>query len=176
MGCHLLLQGIFLTRGSKPHLLHWQADSFLIVTRYYVTYSTAEFHFILKTTLRGMKALPLLFFSWYTVLCFRCTTYWFDVQIPYESHHYDKSSNHPSPYKAITVLLTIFFTLYITSLTEAHFCYNWKLDLFTSSPISPSLSPLTTNVCSLCLWVCFACFSRFYIYVRSYGILGFWCL
>ena len=25
--CHLLFQGIFPTQGSKPHLLHWQADS-----------------------------------------------------------------------------------------------------------------------------------------------------
>ena len=30
MGCHLLLQGIFLTQGSNPsllHLLHWQVGS-----------------------------------------------------------------------------------------------------------------------------------------------------
>ena len=27
MGCHFLLQGIFLTQGSNPRLLHWQADS-----------------------------------------------------------------------------------------------------------------------------------------------------
>ena len=27
MGCHLLLQGIFPTQESIPHLLHWQADS-----------------------------------------------------------------------------------------------------------------------------------------------------
>ena len=26
-GCHFLLQGIFPTQGSNPHLLHWQADS-----------------------------------------------------------------------------------------------------------------------------------------------------
>ena len=26
-GCHLLLQQIFLTQGSNPCLLHWQADS-----------------------------------------------------------------------------------------------------------------------------------------------------
>ena len=30
VGCHLLLQGIFLTQGSNPHLLHWQADSLLL--------------------------------------------------------------------------------------------------------------------------------------------------
>ena len=28
VGCHALLQGIFPTQGSNPHLLHWQADSF----------------------------------------------------------------------------------------------------------------------------------------------------
>ena len=28
MGCHFLLQGIFLTQGWNPHLLHWQVDSF----------------------------------------------------------------------------------------------------------------------------------------------------
>ena len=27
MGCHFLLQGIFLTQGSNPCLLNWQADS-----------------------------------------------------------------------------------------------------------------------------------------------------
>ena len=25
--CHFLLQGIFLTQGLSPHLLHWQVDS-----------------------------------------------------------------------------------------------------------------------------------------------------
>ena len=27
VGCHFLLQGIFLTQGANPHLLHWQVDS-----------------------------------------------------------------------------------------------------------------------------------------------------
>ena len=27
VGCHFLLQGIFLTHGLNPHPLHWQADS-----------------------------------------------------------------------------------------------------------------------------------------------------
>ena len=27
MGCHFLLQGIFLTQESNPHLLHGQEDS-----------------------------------------------------------------------------------------------------------------------------------------------------
>ena len=27
VGCHFVLQGIFLTQGPKPYLLYWQADS-----------------------------------------------------------------------------------------------------------------------------------------------------
>ena len=27
VGCHALLQGIFLTQGMNPGLLHWQVDS-----------------------------------------------------------------------------------------------------------------------------------------------------
>ena len=27
VGCHFLLQGIFLVQGSNPHLLHWQVGS-----------------------------------------------------------------------------------------------------------------------------------------------------
>ena len=27
VGCHFILQGIFLTQGLNPCLLHWQADS-----------------------------------------------------------------------------------------------------------------------------------------------------
>ena len=30
VGCCFLLQGIFLTQGSNPHLLNWQADSLLL--------------------------------------------------------------------------------------------------------------------------------------------------
>ena len=30
VGCHFPLQGILLTQGEKPHLLHWQADSLLL--------------------------------------------------------------------------------------------------------------------------------------------------
>ena len=30
MDCHSLLQGIFLTQGSTPHLLHWQVGSLLL--------------------------------------------------------------------------------------------------------------------------------------------------
>ena len=30
VGCHFLLQGIFLHQGLNPHLLHWQANSLLL--------------------------------------------------------------------------------------------------------------------------------------------------
>ena len=30
VACHFLLQGIFPTQESNPHLLHWQADSLLL--------------------------------------------------------------------------------------------------------------------------------------------------
>ena len=30
VGCHCLLQRIFSTQGSNPHLLHWKVDSFLL--------------------------------------------------------------------------------------------------------------------------------------------------
>ena len=33
VGCHFLLQGIFLTQGSSPHFPHWQADSLPPATR-----------------------------------------------------------------------------------------------------------------------------------------------
>ena len=33
-GCHLLLQGIFLTQGSNPCLLNWQVDTLLTSGRY----------------------------------------------------------------------------------------------------------------------------------------------
>ena len=30
MSCHFPLQGIFLTQGLNPHLLHWQVDSLVL--------------------------------------------------------------------------------------------------------------------------------------------------
>ena len=33
VSCHFLLQGIFPTQGSNPHLPHWQADSLLLSHR-----------------------------------------------------------------------------------------------------------------------------------------------
>ena len=49
MGCHFLLQGIFLTQGSNLHLLcllHWQVDS------------------ILKTMTQMVKNLPAMQETW----------------------------------------------------------------------------------------------------------------
>ena len=51
VGCHFLLQGIFLTQGSKSCLLHWQVDSlplshqgsiyiYMCVCVYVYTYNT----------------------------------------------------------------------------------------------------------------------------------------
>ena len=44
MGCHFLLQGIFLTQGSNPHLLHWQVDSLpLRDLRSHQSYNISQF-------------------------------------------------------------------------------------------------------------------------------------
>ena len=41
VGCHALLQGIFLTQESNLHLLHWQADSLpLVLPDFYVESKT----------------------------------------------------------------------------------------------------------------------------------------
>ena len=37
VGCHCLLQGIFLTQGLNLHLLHWQADFFLPLSNLNIT-------------------------------------------------------------------------------------------------------------------------------------------
>ena len=37
--CHFLLQGIFTTQGSNPHLLHWQVDS-LPLSHLAISYNT----------------------------------------------------------------------------------------------------------------------------------------
>ena len=39
MACHALLQGIFLTQGSNPRLLHWQAGSLPLAPPRKPTYS-----------------------------------------------------------------------------------------------------------------------------------------
>ena len=59
-GCHFLLQGIFLTQGSKPHLvclLHWQVDSLpllrlepILNSQYGTTPQVQSFYWLLWTT------------------------------------------------------------------------------------------------------------------------------
>ena len=52
VGCHFLLQGIFLTQGSNPHLLqclHQQADSLHWATREAVFLSSSSFFFFFKS-------------------------------------------------------------------------------------------------------------------------------
>jgi len=58
-GCHFLLQGIFLTQGSNPRLLHQQADSLSLS---HLNSPSALFllHLTLTTILPIMKgAVPL---------------------------------------------------------------------------------------------------------------------
>ena len=43
VGCHFLLQGIFLTQGPNPSLLHWQADSLLLVPPEQPTFQSVQF-------------------------------------------------------------------------------------------------------------------------------------
>ena len=54
VGCHFLLQGIFLTQGSNLHLLHWQKDSLLLGHQR----SPCE-----KTQSLKLLTLPLMVFS-----------------------------------------------------------------------------------------------------------------
>ena len=49
IGCHFLLQGIFLTQGSNLHLLHWQVDS-LLLSHHLLPNSIAHFNSPLKIT------------------------------------------------------------------------------------------------------------------------------
>ena len=39
VGCQFLLQDIFPTQGSNPHLLNWQVDSLLLTTREALIYT-----------------------------------------------------------------------------------------------------------------------------------------
>ena len=59
VGCHALLQGIFLTQGSNTHLLcllHWQVDSLLLshLGRYGFSH-----HFVSADRLLMISSLPL---------------------------------------------------------------------------------------------------------------------
>ena len=56
--CHFLFQGVFLTQGLNPHLLHWQADSLPPATRD----AHCAHYFHLLVPLITVKRLPLLVF------------------------------------------------------------------------------------------------------------------
>ena len=43
VGCHFLLQGIFLTQGPNPSLLHWQADFLPLVLPGKPTFQSVQF-------------------------------------------------------------------------------------------------------------------------------------
>ena len=45
VGCHFLLQGIFLTQGLNTHLLHWQVDSLYLchLGSPVITFSSIQF-------------------------------------------------------------------------------------------------------------------------------------
>ena len=100
---------------------------------------------------------PLLQPGWCAILCpfqviWHLHTLWND---------HNKSGNHLSPYKVITILLTIFLMLYITSLWLIYW-YNWR---FVPLNILHLFSP-TRPSGFLYLWVFSACFAlgfRFHI-------------
>ena len=66
VGCHVLLQGIFLTQRSHPYLLHWQADSCQRINFHYFNplslwhfLSLLLFRFLIKS--RQKKNVKVLF-------------------------------------------------------------------------------------------------------------------
>ena len=98
------------------------------------------------------------------------------LHILWKAHH-NKSSNHLSPYKVITLLLMIFLLLYILSLW---FVYNKTggLNLLVPSPILSTLSPLPSLPSdhdqfsvSEAVFILFVLFYRLHIWVKV-----MWCL
>ena len=61
IGCHILLQGIFLSQRSNPCLLHWQADSLSLChlgsPKYNVSYRVFRF---ISIKLRQLLSIPSL--------------------------------------------------------------------------------------------------------------------
>ena len=53
---------------------------------------------------------------WLTlIISLKQTTQWFNIYDTWQIDHHNKSSYHPSPYRVIIVLLTVFPMLYIIS-------------------------------------------------------------
>ena len=53
VGCHFLLQGIFMTQGLGPNLLHWQVDSWPL--------SHQENHVYIRSECSALKHVAVLF-------------------------------------------------------------------------------------------------------------------
>ena len=100
VGSHSLLQGMFPTQGSNPHLLHWQVDSF--------------------TTASHRKPIQHHF----------CQIIWAQSceKLPWNGCHYSLCSTHSSPHAAclswlspdkvyLTLLLTCFAIQFMLILT-----------------------------------------------------------
>ena len=58
MGCHFLLQVIFPTQGSNPHLLHWQVGS-LPLSRLGSLYGIVVFPIETKACISGPTLKPV---------------------------------------------------------------------------------------------------------------------
>ena len=62
MGCHFLLQGIFLRQGSNPYLLHWQVHS-LPLSHLGSLYGIGVFPIKTKAYISGPTQLKLVLFK-----------------------------------------------------------------------------------------------------------------
>ena len=83
----------------------------------------------------------------------------FNIVIRYlctlQNNHHDQYSYYVSPYKVITILLTVFPMLYISLMWFIYFVIG-SLYLLISFSYSPQPPPFRQPpVCSLYLWVCF---------------------
>ena len=89
-------------------------------------------------------------------LSVRCSDSTFIYRIYTQNDHHNNYRYHLSPFKVITILLTISPMLYFTSLGLIYFITG-TLCLFISFTYSAQLPPLPSGNCQLilCLYVCF---------------------
>ena len=74
VGCHFLLQGIFLTQGSNQHLLHWQVDSLplshpgsifgISIIQFLSSFLSINVFFILKVKVKSLSLVQLFATRW----------------------------------------------------------------------------------------------------------------
>ena len=87
-GCHVLLQGIFLTQRSNPHLLHCRqilyklsyewSPRFVIPGLYYVRYVPSLLTFCVQCWILFKAFLHLLrSYSFYSSICWCGISHWF---------------------------------------------------------------------------------------------------